>query len=120
MQGLAERVNDGFLSYEALAAKGNDEVVAVLMEIPGIGLCLPTIRGDNLIKYKCRLSPAEGDMKIPKCIVGLMIISIIALCAGSASAWDTRWQFKQDAPSNNYGSGSRDTEMQKKFDYNSI
>jgi len=45
-------------------------------------------------------------MKTPKCLVGLMIISMIALCARSAYAWDTRWQFKQDAPSNNYGSGS--------------
>ena len=59
-------------------------------------------------------------MKTPKCLVGLMIISMIALCAGSAFAWDTRWQFKQDAPSNNYGSGTRDIEMQKKFDYNSM
>jgi len=59
-------------------------------------------------------------MKTPKCLVGLMIISMSALCAGSAYAWDTRWQFKQDAPSNNYGSGSRDIEMQKKFDYNSM
>jgi DNA-3-methyladenine glycosylase II len=35
--GLAERVNAGLLSYEALAPKSNDEVVAALMEIPGIG-----------------------------------------------------------------------------------
>jgi hypothetical protein len=59
-------------------------------------------------------------MKTPKCLVGLMIISMIALCAGSAYAWDTRWQFKQDAPSNNYGAGTRNIEMQKKFDYNSM
>ena len=59
-------------------------------------------------------------MKTPKYLVGLMIISIIALCAGSTSAWDTRWQFKQETPSNNYGSGTRDIEMQKKFDYNSM
>ena len=59
-------------------------------------------------------------MKTPKYLVGLMIISMIALCAGSASAWDTRWQFKQEAPSNSYGSGTRDIEMQKKFDYNSM
>ena len=57
-------------------------------------------------------------MKTPKCLVGLMIISMIALCAGSASAWDTRWQFKQEFPSNNSGSSSRDIEMQKKLDYN--
>ena len=37
IQGLAERVNDGFLSYETLASKGNDEVMAALMELPGIG-----------------------------------------------------------------------------------
>jgi DNA-3-methyladenine glycosylase II len=37
IQGLAERVNAGSLSYEALASKDNDEVVATLMEIPGIG-----------------------------------------------------------------------------------
>ena len=37
IQGLAERVNDGLLSYEALTSRSNDEVVADLMEIPGIG-----------------------------------------------------------------------------------
>ena len=59
-------------------------------------------------------------MKIPKYLLGLMIISTIALCVGSASAWDPRWQFKQDTPSNNYGSGTKDIEMQKQFDYNSM
>ena len=59
-------------------------------------------------------------MKTLKCIVGLTVISMIALCAGLAYAWDTRWQFKQDAPSNNYGSGTWDIEMQKKYDYNSM
>ena len=59
-------------------------------------------------------------MKTTKCLVGLMIISIMALSAGSAFAWDTRWQFKQDAPSINYGSGTKDIEMQKKFDHNSM
>jgi len=59
-------------------------------------------------------------MKTPKYLAGLVIISMIALCAGSAFAWDTRWQFKQDAPPNNYGSGTRDIEMQKKHDYNSM
>jgi DNA-3-methyladenine glycosylase II len=37
IQGLAERVNDGLLSYETLASRSNDEVVDALMEIPGIG-----------------------------------------------------------------------------------
>ena len=37
IQGLAERVNAGSLTYEALAGKDNDEVMAALMEIPGIG-----------------------------------------------------------------------------------
>jgi DNA-3-methyladenine glycosylase II len=37
IQGLAERVNAGSLTYEALSGKDNDEVMAVLMEIPGIG-----------------------------------------------------------------------------------
>jgi hypothetical protein len=64
--------------------------------------------------------PAEVYMKTPKYLVGLMIFSMIALCAGSASAWDTRLQFKQDTPSNSYGSGARDIGMQKKFDYNSM
>ena len=59
-------------------------------------------------------------MKAPKLILRLITISIIALYAGSGFAWDTRWQFKQDAPSNNYGAGARDIEMQKKFDYNSM
>jgi hypothetical protein len=69
---------------------------------------------------KSRLPPAEVDMKIPKYLVGLMIISMMALFAGSAFAWDTRWQFKQDAPSNSYGPGTRDIAMRKKFDYNSM
>jgi hypothetical protein len=59
-------------------------------------------------------------MKILRYLIGLLIISMMALSAGSASAWDTRWQFKQDAPSNNYDSGNRDIEMQKKFDNNSM
>jgi len=59
-------------------------------------------------------------MKTTIFIVGLMIISLISLCTGFASAWDTRWQFKQEAPSNSSGSSTRDIEMQKKFDYNSI
>jgi hypothetical protein len=59
-------------------------------------------------------------MKTPKCLVGLMIISMIALCVGPAFSWDTRWQFKQDPPSSNYGAASRDIEMQKKFDFNSM
>ena len=59
-------------------------------------------------------------MKTKKFLVGLMIISMIALCARSAFAWDTRWKFQQDAPSNNFGSGTRAIEMQKKFDYNSM
>ena len=37
IQGLAERVNDGLLSYETLAPKDNDEAMASLMEISGIG-----------------------------------------------------------------------------------
>jgi len=63
---------------------------------------------------------AEVNMKTTKYFAGLTIILLVALCAGSASAWDTRWQFKQDAPSNSYGSGTKDIEMQKKFDYNSM
>jgi len=66
-------------------------------------------------------NPGRGvDMKTTKFLVGLMLISMIALCAGSASAWDPRWQFKQDAPSNSSGSSTKDIEMQKKFDYNSM
>jgi hypothetical protein len=37
LQGLAERVNAGSLTYEALAAMDNDEVMASLIKIPGIG-----------------------------------------------------------------------------------
>ena len=59
-------------------------------------------------------------MKTTIFIVGLMIISLISLCTGFASAWDTRWQFKQEAPSNSSGSSTRDIGMQKKFDYNSM
>ena len=35
-------------------------------------------------------------------------------------AWDTRWQFKQEDRSNDYDSGTRGIEMQKKFDYDSM
>ena len=59
-------------------------------------------------------------MKILKYFIPLLIITMFVLWAGPASAWDTRWQFKQAVPSNNYGSGSRDIEMQRKFDYNSM
>jgi hypothetical protein len=45
---------------------------------------------------------------------------MMALSSGSAFAWDTRWQFKQEAPSNDSGSGTRAIEMQKKIDYNSM
>jgi hypothetical protein len=59
-------------------------------------------------------------MKTPKYLIELLIISVIALCAGPVFAWDTRWQFKQEAPSDSSGSGTRAIEMQKKFDYNSM
>jgi type II secretory pathway pseudopilin PulG len=59
-------------------------------------------------------------MKTVKCLVGLMIISMISLCAGPAFAWDTRWQFKQEAPSNSSSSSTRAIEMQKKFDCNTM
>ena len=59
-------------------------------------------------------------MKTLRHLVGLMIISVIALYVGSASAWDTRWQFKQEASANSYGSGPTAIEMQNKFDYNSM
>jgi hypothetical protein len=57
-------------------------------------------------------------MNISKYIVGLLTISTIALCADTASAWDARWQFKQETTSNTTGSGTRDIEMQKKLDLN--
>lgn len=59
-------------------------------------------------------------MKTPSFFMKLMIIFLIVLCAGSAAAWDTRWQFKQKPLPNRYGSGTRDIEMQKKFDYKSM
>jgi hypothetical protein len=59
-------------------------------------------------------------MKTPKYLIELLIISVIALCAGPVFAWDSRWQFKQEAPSDSSGSGTRAIEMQKKFDYNSM
>jgi hypothetical protein len=59
-------------------------------------------------------------MKLAKYLVGLTIIAMIALCAGSGFAWETRWQFKTDAPSDSSGSSTSGIEMQKKFDYNSM
>ncbi len=46
-------------------------------------------------------------MKLAKYIIGLMVAALIPYCAESAFAWDTRWQFKHDAPSNSYGSGTK-------------
>jgi DNA-3-methyladenine glycosylase II len=37
IQGLAERVNAGSLTYETLRSKDDDEVMTALIEIPGIG-----------------------------------------------------------------------------------
>jgi len=59
-------------------------------------------------------------MKPSKHLLVLMIIFMTALFVESAFAWDTRWHFKQDVPSNNYGSSARAIEMQKRFDYNSM
>jgi hypothetical protein len=56
-------------------------------------------------------------MKALKCIAGLITLFVIALCAESSLAWDTRWQFKPGAPSSNHGSGPRAIEMKKKFDF---
>ena len=59
-------------------------------------------------------------MKTAKYLAALMIIAMVALCAGPAFAWDTRWQFKQEAASNVTASGTREFEMQKKFDLDSM
>lgn len=60
------------------------------------------------------------DMTLSKSIVGLLTISAVALCPGAASAWDTRWQFTQEATSNHTETGTRDIEMQKKSDLDSM
>jgi hypothetical protein len=62
----------------------------------------------------------EKNMKSAKNYVGLMIVLVIALCAGSATAWDTRWQFKQDTPLQSDRSAISAVEMRKKFDHNSM
>ncbi len=59
-------------------------------------------------------------MKARNDLLGLVIIAAMTSCAGSALAWDTRWQFKQAAPVVQYGSGPTDLEMRKKFDSNSM
>jgi hypothetical protein len=63
---------------------------------------------------------ARDKMKSSKCLVGLLTIAVMALCAGSALGWDTRWQFKQEAPAYQYGSGPRGIEMREKFDYDAM
>jgi hypothetical protein len=35
----------------------------------------------------------------------------------SAFAWDERWEIKQKSGFSNYGNGSKDIEMKKKYDY---
>jgi hypothetical protein len=59
-------------------------------------------------------------MKGVKYLVGLTILTMITLFAGSVLAWDTRWQFKQEAPVDNSGSGAGAIEMKRKFDFNSM
>ena len=62
----------------------------------------------------------QVGMKPAKFIMRMISVVLISFYAGSALAWDTRWQFKQEARSNDYDSGTRGIEMQKKFDYDSM
>jgi hypothetical protein len=59
-------------------------------------------------------------MKRPKSTAGLLIISLAVLFAGSALAWDSRWHFNLATPPNHPGHGTRQIEMQRKFDYDSM
>jgi hypothetical protein len=65
---------------------------------------------------KGRLITSEVHMKRPKCTAGLLIISLTVLFAGSASAWDNRWHFNLATPPYHPGHGTRQIEMQRKFD----
>jgi len=59
-------------------------------------------------------------MKPAKFGIGTMLVVLISFHAGSALAWDTRWQIKQETRSNAWDSGTRGIEMQKKYDYDSM
>jgi hypothetical protein len=59
-------------------------------------------------------------MEASKYILGLILISLMILCPESLLAWDTRWQFRQEAPSSSHDSGIRAIEMKKKFEHDSM
>jgi hypothetical protein len=62
-------------------------------------------------------------MKASKYLSEMMmtvVIILFVLGAGSALAWDMRWEIKQEAPSNQYSSRASAIEMREKFDYNSM
>jgi hypothetical protein len=62
----------------------------------------------------------EAVMNTPKYIAGLVAISMVVLSARSAFVWDTRWQFKEEAPSSNYIAATQAVEMREKLDHNSM
>ena len=59
-------------------------------------------------------------MKIPTRILKPITIALVVLCAGTAVAWDMRWQFKQEPAPEAGGTGPRAIEMRKKLDLDSM
>jgi len=55
-----------------------------------------------------------------KLLIAIVVMILLPLSAGDLSAWDPQWQFRQEARSNQSGTGTRSIEMQKKYDYDSM
>ncbi|MFO7708041.1 MAG: hypothetical protein R6V84_07690 [Desulfobacterales bacterium] len=59
-------------------------------------------------------------MKLTIRFYGMTAALLIAFCAGSAFAWDSRWQLKQHHFSNSDGAATRYIEMRKRFDHDAM
>ncbi len=56
-------------------------------------------------------------MNAPQATAAAIVFSLLAMHAGTALAWDARWQFRKNAPPASNGSGTAAIEMQKKLDH---
>jgi hypothetical protein len=59
-------------------------------------------------------------MKLQRYMIAVLAIVLLPLSAGDISAWDPRWQFKQETRTNDYGTGIKSIEMQKRYHYDSM
>jgi hypothetical protein len=59
-------------------------------------------------------------MNTSTCIIRAITIALVVLCTGTAAAWDMRWQFRQQPAPDAGGTGTREIEMRKKLDLDSM